>query len=98
MNRFVTLAAIMLAALILGSSAPAQADAGGYGPGPGLTGNSLGGVITWSPYHQRIARRWAAAHCARYRKLARITSVYPRYGQYIGFDCSFPRGRMMRYR
>ncbi|HZD92375.1 MAG TPA: hypothetical protein VE224_19950 [Pseudolabrys sp.] len=75
--------------LLLGASVPASASL--LGPGPGLTGNSLGGIITWSPVHQRIARRWAADHCAQYGKVAQITSIYPRYGQYIGFDCRFPR-------
>ena len=77
-------------ALLIGATVSAHA---GLGPGPGLTGNSTGGIITWSPEHQRIARRWAADHCSRYGELARITSVYARYGQYIGFACSFPRYR-----
>lgn len=78
-------------ALLIGATLPAAA--GVLGPGPGLTGNSTGGIITWSPEHQRLARRWAADHCARYGKIARITTVYPRYGQYIGFACWFPRSR-----
>lgn len=77
-------------ALLVGATLDAQA---GLGPGYGLTGNSTGGIITWSPAHQRMARGWAADHCARYGKVARVTSVYARYGQYIGFACSFPRYR-----
>ena len=83
------LAALALLALASFTGGTARAYTG-LGPGPGLTGNSLGGIITWTPEHQRVARWWAAAFCARYGKLARITSVYPRYGQYIGFNCSFP--------
>jgi hypothetical protein len=65
------------------------------GPGPGLTGNDIGGIITWSPDHQRIARPWAAEHCARYYKTARITSIHARYGDYIAFACE---RRPVRYR
>jgi len=64
------------------------------GPGPGLTGNDTGGIITWSPENQLAARDWAAEHCARYGKYARITSVHRKYGDYIGFSCQFdPRKR-----
>jgi hypothetical protein len=34
----------------------------------------------------------ADRHCAAYHKVARITSVHPRYGDYVGFACRFPRG------
>jgi hypothetical protein len=61
--------------------------------GPGLTGNDTGGIINWTPEHQRVARPWAAAHCASFGKAARITSIYARYGQYIAFECYFPRTR-----
>jgi hypothetical protein len=57
--------------------------------GPGLTGNDSGGIITWSPEHQQVARDWAADHCARYGKYARITSIQAQYGGYIGFTCQF---------
>ena len=30
-------------------------------------------------------------HCARYNKIAVISSVHRRYGDYIGFRCYFPR-------
>lgn len=84
----------LLATLALFIGATLNAHAGfGLGPDPGLTGNSTGGIITWSPAHQRMARGWAADHCAGYGKVARITSIYARYGQYIGFACSFPRYR-----
>jgi hypothetical protein len=53
-------------------------------------GNDTGGIIAWSPANQRAARTIAAEHCARYGKLSRITSVWPRYGQYIGFSCRLP--------
>ena len=34
----------------------------------------------------------AAAECARWDKVAYITSVHPRYGDYVGYVCHFPRG------
>lgn len=60
-----------------------------FGPNSGLTGNDTGGIITWSPEHALVARDWAAEHCARYNKYARITSVSARYGDYIAFTCQF---------
>ena len=83
MNRKLPIAA--LASILLGACA---------GPGPGLTGNDTGGIITWSPEHQQMARDWAGEHCARYGKFARITSMHRQYGDYIGFVClSDPRKR-----
>jgi hypothetical protein len=58
-------------------------------PGSGLTGNDTGGIITWSPEHQRVAFQWAAEHCARYGEYARITSIHPWYGDYIAFACDW---------
>jgi hypothetical protein len=64
------------------------------GPGPGLTGNDTGGIIPWSPANRVLAVEWAQAHCARYGKIARITSVQAQYGGYIGFACRFDRRRV----
>ena len=80
MNR-IRIATLVLA---IGWSLTAAAD-----PGPGLTGNDTGGIITWSPQHQRMARQLAAAHCAQYGEVAHITSIHPRYGDYIGFACDW---------
>ncbi len=66
------------------------------GPGYGLTGNDVGGIIPWSPANQEIAVDMAEAHCAGYNKRARITSVYAEYGNYIGFACVFPRPGLER--
>jgi outer membrane biogenesis lipoprotein LolB len=80
LNRKLLIAA--LASILLGACA---------GPGPGLTGNDTGGIITWSPEHQHMARDWAGEHCARYGKFARITSIHRQYGDYIAFSCQFDR-------
>ena len=61
------------------------------GPGPGLTGNDTGGIISWSPASRALAAEMAEAYCARYGKAARITSVQAEYGGYIGFACRYDR-------
>ena len=73
-----------IAALAVASAVGACA-----GPGPGLTGNDIGGIIQWTPDNQLYARDMAGAHCARYNKYARITSVHAVYGDYIGFACDW---------
>jgi hypothetical protein len=67
------------------------AFAGVAGPGPGLTGNDTGGIIQWTPETDRIYREIAAAHCARWNRLAGITSLHRAYGEYIGFRCIYDR-------
>jgi hypothetical protein len=59
---------------------------------PPFEGNDTGGIIAWSPEAHRHRHAIAADHCARYGKVHRITSVMPRYGDYIGFACYWPRG------
>ena len=57
----------------------------------GINGNDTGGIIPWSPDLRAYGYREAAQHhCGGYHKLARITSVHPRYGDYVGFACEFP--------
>jgi hypothetical protein len=59
----------------------------------GINGNDTGGIIPWSPELRSYGYRDAAQqHCTGYHKRARITSVHPRYGDYVGFACEFPRG------
>jgi hypothetical protein len=54
---------------------------------PGVTGNDTGGIIPWSPENEVRAPAMAQAHCARFRKYARATSIVRQYGYYIGFEC-----------
>jgi hypothetical protein len=57
-----------------------------------INGNDTGGIIPWSRELRAYGYRDAARrHCAGYHKLARITSVHPRYGDYVVFACRFPR-------
>ncbi len=66
--------------------------------GPGLTGNSTGGIIPWSPENQAVAREWAEQHCARYGEVAEMHRGIPRYGEYIAFNCVFAKsGPSFRY-
>ena len=59
-----------------------------FGPGPGLTGNDTGGIITYAPgldrgAYQQIAANW----CARWGRLSHLTSAHRIYGDYVGFVC-----------
>ena len=68
------------------------------GVGPGLTGNSTGGIITWNPENQANARGYAAEHCGNYGKVAELQPIYARPGEYISFTCHFPEdGYSFRY-
>ena len=58
----------------------------------GVTGNDTGGIIPWSPEIALTYRQIAADHCARFAKVAYVTSVHNWYGDYVGFRCYFPRG------
>lgn len=56
----------------------------------GFRGNDTGGIIPWSPGIEEHALEIAVAHCARYDKFAKITSVRDSSGEYIGFTCRRP--------
>jgi hypothetical protein len=68
-------------------SAAGAAHAGFAGPGPGITGNDTGGIIPYAPALEGIYPKMAQAHCARWGRLAHITSVHRVYGDYISFVC-----------
>jgi hypothetical protein len=57
----------------------------------GIQSNDTGGIIPWSPAIAHVYRNIAAAECARWNKVALITSVHRVYGDYVGFRCVFPR-------
>ena len=79
-----------LAALAVALLAPAaHAD---FWTGYGMKANDTGGIIPWSPALHAYGYRAAAQdHCGGYNKIARVTSVHARYGDYVGFACEFPR-------
>ncbi len=68
------------------------AQAGFLGPNYPVQANDTGGIIAWSPAIAYVYRDIAAASCARWNKVATITSVHPWYGDYVAFRCVFPRG------
>ena len=69
----------VIGVLLLGAAAHAQPSI--------YHGNDTGGIIPWSPENEARAPALAQAHCARFRKYARATSIVRQYGQYIGFEC-----------
>ena len=77
----------ILAAMIAFSPA-ALAD---WRVGSGGTGNDTGGIIPWSPDVDHVYRDIAGAYCARWNRVARITSVHRQYGDFIGFMCLYDR-------
>jgi hypothetical protein len=86
-RRQATIFKALVTALVLAGGGIGGAAAGIIGPGPGITGNDTGGIIPYSPAINRVYRRMAAEHCARWGRLSHITSVDRRYGGYIGFVC-----------
>jgi hypothetical protein len=70
----------------------------GCATGPGLTGNSAGGIIPWTPENRANAREWAKQHCAQYGEVPQMRYGLNRPGEYIAFDCEFPKsGPSFRY-
>jgi hypothetical protein len=59
---------------------------------PPFEANDTGGIIAYSPEADHYRHSIAGDYCAHWGKLARITSVHRRYGDYIGFSCYRPRG------
>ncbi len=57
---------------------------------PGLSGNDVGGIIQWSPEAEYVYRDLAFFHCARFNKIAVITSIHRRYGDYVGIPLLLP--------
>ena len=85
------LALALVSVALVTFSLPANAAWDGTGPGPGLTGNDTGGIIQWTPEIAGVYHSIAAAHCARWNRIAEITSVHAHYGDYVGFRCAVDR-------
>ena len=83
---------IGLACLTVMSLAAFGASASANEVIPPLKANDTGGIIAWSPEAHRVRHALASEVCASFRKIHVITSVTPRYGDYIGFRCYWPRG------
>jgi hypothetical protein len=57
------------------------------GPGPGITGNDTGGIFPYSPDVEGVYQQIAEDHCARWGRLAQVTSIHRKYGDYVSFVC-----------
>jgi hypothetical protein len=57
------------------------------GPSRSITGNDTGGIIPYSPDIDPGFQDIADGHCARWGRLAKVTSVHRKYGDFIGFSC-----------
>jgi len=78
---------LAIAIPVLGIALLAGGCAGVYG----VASNDTGGIIPWTPEKQAMAYSIASDRCARYGKLARMTSMNRRPGDYIGFRCVWSR-------
>jgi len=88
---------LVLLVLAAGLSASTSAMAWGAefaGPGPAVTGNDIGGIFPYSPDVEPIYRHIATDHCARWGRLAKVTSIHRVYGEYVGFVCYDRPGRI----
>ncbi len=88
---------LVLLVLAAGLSASTSAMAWGAefaGPGPAVTGNDIGGIFPYSPDVEPIYRHIATDHCARWGRLAKVTSIHRVYGEYVGFVCYDRPGRV----
>ena len=84
------LAIALVAAAVAKSGVITSALASGgefAGPGPRITGNDTGGIFPYSPAVEGIYQQIAEGHCARYGRLAKVTSVHRQYGDYVSFVC-----------
>jgi hypothetical protein len=90
-NRAMSRKLLVVAALALWlpfAGRVAMAGAVFLGPGPGLTGNDTGGIISYSPDLEKgVYREMATNWCARWDRLSHVTSVHRRYGDYVSFVC-----------
>ena len=76
----------------LSTFAGGVAVAGVQGPGPWfghewVWGNDTGGILPYSPEVRGVYRQMAAEYCARWHRLSHVTSMHPKYGDYIAFVC-----------
>ncbi len=75
-------------AIVVAMGGRALADGANFaGPGPGITGNDTGGIFPYSPAVEGSYKQIAEGHCARWGRLAKVTSVHRTYGDYVSFVC-----------
>ena len=84
-------------AAMLAAAAPSGALAFGAdfaGPGPQITGNNTGGIFPYRPAVPGTYQEIAEGFCARYGRLAKVTSIHRIYGDYVSFVCYDRAGRI----
>jgi len=70
-----------------GSTAALAWGAEFAGPGPEITGNDTGGIFPYRPAPRGVYQEIADSFCARYGRLAKVTSLDRAYGDYVSFVC-----------
>ena len=78
---------VALAAATAASTGAMASGAEFTGPGPQVTGNSIGGIFPYRPAAAGVYQQIAETHCARYGRLAKVTSIHRIYGDYVSFVC-----------
>jgi hypothetical protein len=64
------------------------------GPSPGITGNDTGGIFPYSPAVEGVYEQIATDYCAHWARLAKVTSIHRKYGDYVSFVCYDRPGRI----
>jgi hypothetical protein len=81
--------------VVLATATGTMASGGGFaGPGPGITGNDTGGIFPYSPDVEGNYQQIADGHCARFGRMAKVTSIHRVYGDYVSFVCYDRPGRI----
>jgi hypothetical protein len=79
-NRSILVAAVLV--VTLGAATAAISE-----PWPSISGNDTGGIIPYAPNLEGVYPQIARDYCASWGRLAHVTSVHRRYGDYISFVC-----------
>jgi hypothetical protein len=87
MRRYFSIFLVTATALSLSAGAASAAGGAFAGPGRGVTGNDTGGIFPYTPDVEHIYQQIATNHCARWHRLAYVTSVHRRYGDFVSFVC-----------
>ncbi|HEX3937337.1 MAG TPA: hypothetical protein VHX43_07515 [Xanthobacteraceae bacterium] len=91
----IALALAAAGATLIGTAPTSPAFAFGSefaGPGPQITGNNTGGIFPYRPAVPGTYDDIAESFCARYGRLAKVTSIHRIYGDYVSFVCYDRRG------
>jgi len=94
-RKFLIALGIALALAVPLSGGTALATGGEFaGPGPGITGNDTGGIFPYSPDVEGSYQQISEGYCARWGRMAKVTSIHRKYGDYVSFVCYDRPGRI----